>query len=81
MAPEFHRQAMASLKEIEEFWNRNLCGKHFIDAPFPTEEFFSQYREFRYRKEHHLNKYIDWKCAEGKDVLEIGPGVGADGTR
>jgi ubiquinone/menaquinone biosynthesis C-methylase UbiE len=70
-----------SLKQVEEFWNANLCGKQFIDAKFPSKEFFERYRRFRYKKTHHLDKYIDWRAAAGKDVLEIGLGIGADATR
>lgn len=69
------------LKQVEEFWNSNLCGKQFVDAKFPSKEFYAYYREFRYRKTHHLDLYIDWASAKGKDVLEIGLGIGADGTR
>lgn len=66
---------------MEDFWNKNLCGKHFITAKYPSEDFFKQYCDFRYSKEHHLNYLIDWHLAKDKDVLEIGLGVGADGTR
>jgi len=69
------------LKEVEQFWNNNLCGEHFISAEYPSREFFEQYREFRYKKEHHLDYIIDWQSAQNKDVLEIGLGVGADATR
>ena len=66
---------------IEKFWNENLCGKHFINAPYPSKEFFEQYSKFRYRKEHHLDHLIDWESAKGKDLLEIGVGIGTDGAR
>jgi ubiquinone/menaquinone biosynthesis C-methylase UbiE len=69
------------LKQIEEFWNANLCGKQFVDAQFPSPEFFKRYREFRYSKTHHLDKYINWEVAKGKNILEIGLGIGADATR
>src|SRR4030042_3588992 len=69
------------MKQIEEFWNDNLCGQHFISAKYPSKEFFEQYRKLRYKKEHHLNEIIDWESAKNKDVLEIGLGIGADGTR
>ena len=81
MASGVYRLMTNTLKQVEEFWNKNLCGKHFIDAEYPAEDFFKQYREFRYRKEHHLNYHIDWQTAKNKDVLEIGSGIGADGTR
>ena len=70
-----------TIQQIEDFWNKNLCGKHFIKARYTSKEFFNQYREFRYKKEHHLNYFIDWQSAQNRHVLEIGPGVGADGTR
>jgi len=69
------------LKQVEEFWNDNLCGEHFINAEYVSEDYFKQYREFRYKKEHHLNCMIDWQSSKNKDVLEIGLGIGADGAR
>ncbi|OGF68282.1 MAG: hypothetical protein A2Y62_02925 [Candidatus Fischerbacteria bacterium RBG_13_37_8] len=69
------------LKQVENFWDRNLCGKHFINAKFPSKDFFEQYRNFRYHKEHHLNSFNDYPSALNKDVLEIGIGIGADGTQ
>jgi len=69
------------LKKIEEFWNSHLCGKQFVDAKYPSKEFFEMYRAFRYNKTHHLDKYINWHSAEGKDILEIGLGIGADASR
>lgn len=68
------------LKQVEEFWDHNLCGNQFIKEDYLSAKFYEEYRFFRYQKEHHLLKYIDWKSAVGKDVLEIGLGVGADGT-
>jgi ubiquinone/menaquinone biosynthesis C-methylase UbiE len=70
-----------NIRQVEDFWNNNLCGKHFISDKFPSEDFFNQYRTFRYKKEHHLNSIIDWNSSKKKDVLEIGLGIGADATR
>jgi len=72
---------MNKLKLTEEFWDENICGKHFIREKFPSGAFFDVYRQFRYKKEHHLNSIIDWHYAKGKSVLEIGLGLGADATR
>ena len=73
--------SQTDLKQVEVFWNEHLCGKQFVDTPFPSKEFFEKYRHFRYHKTHHLDTYIDWASAKGKDVLEIGLGIGADGSR
>jgi len=69
------------LYQVEEFWDSNLCGKQFVEAKFPSKEFFELYRNFRYKKTHHLDAYVNWKEAASKDVLEIGLGIGADATR
>lgn len=65
-------------KEIGLFWNANLCGSWFIKSKYPTKEFFQEYINYRYTKEHHIKKIIDFKLAKGKKVLDIGLGVGAD---
>jgi len=70
-----------NLKQVEDYWDKNLCGSDFIDENYLSAKFFDEYRQLRYEKTHHLDVYIDWKCASNKDVLEVGLGVGADGTR
>jgi ubiquinone/menaquinone biosynthesis C-methylase UbiE len=69
------------LHQVEDFWEKNLCGHHFIQDPYLSREFFRHYTEFRFRKAHHLNCYIDWASARGRDLLEIGLGIGADAVR
>lgn len=70
-----------NLEKVESFWDDNLCGHHFVEEEYLSPEFFHKYRNFRYEKTHHLDTYIDWKGAKGKDVLEIGLGIGSDGSR
>ena len=71
----------SKIKNVSSFWDDNLCGKHFINAKYLSKEFFEQYRDFRYKKEHHLDKLINWQSSKGRNVLEIGLGIGADGAR
>lgn len=70
-----------TIEKVRSFWDRNVCGAHFVKAPYLTAEFFATYREFRYAKEHHLNSLISWSAAAGESVLEIGLGLGADSCR
>jgi ubiquinone/menaquinone biosynthesis C-methylase UbiE len=70
-----------ALKEIEIFWEKHLCGSHFVANEKFTPEFFQNYHNYRYNKEHHLLKIVPWESAEGKDVLEIGLGIGADSIK
>jgi ubiquinone/menaquinone biosynthesis C-methylase UbiE len=66
---------------IGSFWQANVCGAHFVDEQYLSPEFFEAYRNFRYTKEHHLNDLIDWKSSNGKQILEVGLGLGADCCR
>ena len=72
-----------SLDSVEKFWEENLCGAHYIDSDISeyTLDFFEKYRDFRYKKEHHLDTLIDWTSSKGKTVLEVGLGLGADAQR
>ena len=65
-------------KEIQKFWEVNLCGNWFIKSKYPSADFFQEYIDFRYNKEHHIKKIVDFKSSKGKTVLDIGLGVGAD---
>lgn len=69
------------IEDVRSFWGNEPCGTHFVDEPLGSPEFFAKYRSFRYRKEHHLETDIDWRSANGQDVLEVGLGLGADSTR
>lgn len=84
--PQEDIASIDSLPRVEGFWDENVCGAHFVDTEFRdrhqfTPEFYAVYRDFRYRKEHHLNNVIDWESAKGKSVLEVGLGLGADASR
>jgi len=68
------------IEQVEDFWNDNLCGSHFIDKEKFSEQFYTDYRAYRYKKEHHIPLIIEAINTADKDVLEIGLGVGADAT-
>src|SRR5688572_8938203 len=72
-----------SEQEIGNFWQSSPCGETFVGgAPAKTEdsiaEFFSAYDHFRYTKEKHILKCLDGIKVQGRKVLEIGLGQGAD---
>jgi len=70
-----------AIEKVKDFWEDSLCGSHFVQDERLTKSFYENYTKFRYRKEHHLLKIVDWESAKGKDVLEIGLGIGADSVR
>ena len=68
--------------DIRDFWNRHPCGDRQVGGlqqfRGDYESFFAEYDRFRYRKEGHILQCLDRIRFEGKQVLEIGLGQGAD---
>lgn len=66
-------------QSIKEFWNENSCGESQVGGfKGDYEEFFDKYDNYRYSKEKHILKCLDKIDFDGKKVLEIGLGQGAD---
>ncbi|HLA95507.1 MAG TPA: class I SAM-dependent methyltransferase, partial [Pyrinomonadaceae bacterium] len=69
--------------EIQQFWQQNPCGASLVgdmtdDERREYEEFFARYDAYRYEKEPHILKNLDAIDFQGKRILEIGLGQGAD---
>jgi SAM-dependent methyltransferase len=73
-------QNAGRLNNVRAFWDTEPCGAHFIQRFVDERDFFSKYREFRYRTEWHIPAFASFPEAKGKRVLEIGCGNGADGA-
>jgi len=69
---------ISNLRKVQEFWNAEACGSHFVPEFREKREFFLDYMEFRYRTEWHIPLMIPFSDFKGKNVLEIGCGNGAD---
>jgi SAM-dependent methyltransferase len=66
-------------KEIRDFWNSHPCGNDRVESlEADYEEFFERYDKFRYSRESHILRRLDAIDFNGKRVLEIGLGQGAD---
>jgi ubiquinone/menaquinone biosynthesis C-methylase UbiE len=64
---------------IREFWDTHPCGESQVASlDADHEAFFQRYDAFRYRREAHILRRLDAIDFEGKRVLEIGLGQGAD---
>jgi len=68
---------------IETFWDTHPCGDASVGGLRGTcaddyLKFFSDYDAYRYRKESHILPCLDAIPFQGKHVLEIGLGQGAD---
>jgi SAM-dependent methyltransferase len=68
---------------VQSFWQDHACGDAQVGGLWDRfkgdyEQFFTDYDRFRYRTERHIPKCIEALQVEGKRVLEIGLGEGAD---
>lgn len=65
---------------VRNFWDARPCGT-FGRVPLnPTRSYFDALRERRYRLEPFILEILDSLDLCGKEVLEIGCGVGTDGV-
>ncbi len=65
----------------EIFWNEHQPGLRFADAPIGTPEFFALVERQRYALEPHIPELVRFERWQGRDVLEVGCGIGTDGAR
>lgn len=67
--------------EVRDFWQHRPCGSKHADAPEGTPEFYAEVEGARERLEPFIATYADFTSTRGKEVLEIGVGLGTDLTR
>ncbi|MGH3165763.1 MAG: class I SAM-dependent methyltransferase, partial [Trebonia sp.] len=68
---------------VQDFWQTHACGDALVGGlqgrfGGDYEKFFADYDQFRYSVEGHLPDCFDALHVQGKRVLEIGLGQGAD---
>lgn len=62
---------------VRDFWNTQSCGEVYAEGDSPAARLEQQARE-RYALEPVIHRFADFPSGRGKDVLEIGVGMGAD---
>lgn len=68
-----------SKEQIKEFWNENPCGsKRVEELEEGSMEFFIAFDKLRREMYPYLDKHLRYSEFAGKNVLEIGIGMGAD---
>ena len=66
------------IDKITEYWNRQPCNINHSLAEVGSEQFFVENSLKRYFVEPHLKDLAQFHQYQGKRVLEIGCGMGAD---
>jgi SAM-dependent methyltransferase len=68
---------LAAKEDVRGFWDRASCGEELYLGGTSAEDYRRQ-AEQRYALEPYILPFADFASAAGKDVLEIGVGLGAD---
>lgn len=68
---------MTQLKAVKDFWNRGSCGEIYAGEGDDHQRYANVSR-LRYELEPYLPEFAKFAEARGKDVLEVGVGMGSD---
>jgi ubiquinone/menaquinone biosynthesis C-methylase UbiE len=63
--------------EVRGFWDAASCGEVYAEG-LNDEQQFRRHAEARYRLEPYIRRFAQFPDGAGRDVLEIGVGMGAD---
>lgn len=65
-------------QKIKRYWNAQPCNVKHGQSPVGTLDFFKEVSARRYKVEPHILEFAGFHLWQGKNVLEIGPGIGSD---
>ena len=69
------------ISQIERYWNERIHDLEMTRHPVGTREFFADLEDYRYDKLHYLPRLVDFDGYRGRDLLEVGCGIGTDLVR
>ena len=71
---------MTDIEQVQNFWNQNPCGSYLSNKE--TElEYFNEIQDKRYKLEWHVPIAAKFSNYKNKRVLEVGCGMGIDGSQ
>src|SRR5437667_3523740 len=70
-------ESAVSNEQVREFWNRKSCGEVYALGDSLREQLDAESRT-RYELEPYLPAFAKFSEGAGRDVLEVGVGMGAD---
>ncbi|HLE13330.1 MAG TPA: class I SAM-dependent methyltransferase [Anaerolineales bacterium] len=68
----------AKLEAIRLYWNEHIHDLEIATQPIGSHSFFEELAEYRFDKLRYLPKLVDFSAYRGKELLEVGCGVGID---
>ena len=65
-----------NIEEVYDYWNNRPCNIRHSNKEVGTKEYFEEVTKRKYLVESHILDFADFKRYNGKEVLEIGCGIG-----
>jgi ubiquinone/menaquinone biosynthesis C-methylase UbiE len=72
---------MTVIETIAQYWNGRIHDLEMTDRPVGTREFFDDLDDYRFDKLHYLPALVDFSSYAGRELLEVGCGIGTDLVR
>ena len=69
------------MDRVKDYWNENLHDLAIARHPIGTAGFFDDLWEYHFDKQRHLEKVLNYAEYDGKDLLDLGCGVGTDAAK
>ena len=75
------REDVATKAAVRRFWDERPCAEGLAEAPRGTSEYYADIEAAKERLEPFVHRYAEFERWRGREVLEIGCGVGTDSVR
>jgi ubiquinone/menaquinone biosynthesis C-methylase UbiE len=69
------------LERVRAYWEAHVSDWKVAKSPPGSREFFAETEAYRFEKLHYLPKVVDFSGFAGKDLLDVGCGLGNDTAR
>ena len=69
---------MATVQDVKKYWDRRPCNIRHSPKPIGTRDYFDEVERRKYFVESHIPRFANFPRWRGKEVLEIGCGIGTD---
>ncbi len=63
---------------VRNYWDKQPCNIKHSKSEFGTKEYFDEVEQRKYFVEPHIPAFAEFQKWKGKEVLEIGCGIGTD---
>jgi 2-polyprenyl-3-methyl-5-hydroxy-6-metoxy-1,4-benzoquinol methylase len=67
-----------SIEKVKKYWDQRPCNIRHSPEPVGTRKYFDEVEARKYFVEPHIPRFAEFERWRGKEVLEIGCGIGTD---